>query len=316
MAAGLRGSRGRRLCQRGPDRQLGPPGRSVRSPPGRTPCRRSRRRDRPAGHFGYPAQCDRGGQLGRQPCLYPPHPRCRRAPRLRGGFDRPAPGTDAGQREQLWFWTVGGHKDPAGDKDTWNNAVTRIREAGPPCRRARPARLPRDVRGHLPRHRRGRSAVRPGGRPRERRPQPRLGNLVRLHRPIEDWREMLHTTLPYANYWHVKNYPRDEDLARDHSSPCHRPWSRASSATARHSIRDLGRIPGHHLHRALRRRRAQRNGGEPGIPAPPRPAQAGRVRARHQPGGPGTPAPRGRPALETSPDPNPTGSTRNHDRDI
>ena len=39
---------------------------------------------------------------------------------------------------------------------------------------------------------------------------PDVGNLVRLHRPIEDWREMYATTLPYANYWHLKNYARDE----------------------------------------------------------------------------------------------------------
>jgi len=44
---------------------------------------------------------------------------------------------------------------------------------------------------------------------------PDLGNLIRLHRPIEDWREMVAKTLPYSNYWHMKNYIRDEDVARD-----------------------------------------------------------------------------------------------------
>lgn len=39
---------------------------------------------------------------------------------------------------------------------------------------------------------------------------PDIGNLVRLHRPIEDWREAYARTLPYANYWHLKNYARDE----------------------------------------------------------------------------------------------------------
>jgi sugar phosphate isomerase/epimerase len=43
---------------------------------------------------------------------------------------------------------------------------------------------------------------------------PDVGNLIRLHRPIEDWREVMHKVLPYTNYWHVKNYSRDEDLAR------------------------------------------------------------------------------------------------------
>jgi sugar phosphate isomerase/epimerase len=120
------------------------------------------------------------------------------------------------QREQLWFWTVGGHKDQAGDRDTWNNAVTRIREVGSHAAELgllvslemyedtylgtadSSVQLVQDV--DLP----------------NVGLNPDIGNLIRLHRPIEDWREMLHKTLPYANYWHVKNYLRDEDLARDH----------------------------------------------------------------------------------------------------
>jgi sugar phosphate isomerase/epimerase len=42
---------------------------------------------------------------------------------------------------------------------------------------------------------------------------PDLGNLIRLHRPIEPVQDMLDKVLPYANYWHVKNYVRDEDPA-------------------------------------------------------------------------------------------------------
>ena len=42
---------------------------------------------------------------------------------------------------------------------------------------------------------------------------PDLGNLVRLHRPIEPIQSMLDKTLPHATYWHVKNYLRDEDPA-------------------------------------------------------------------------------------------------------
>jgi sugar phosphate isomerase/epimerase len=42
---------------------------------------------------------------------------------------------------------------------------------------------------------------------------PDLGNFIRLHRPIEPVQDMLDKTLPYANYWHVKNYARDEDPA-------------------------------------------------------------------------------------------------------
>src|SRR5690606_20688223 len=34
---------------------------------------------------------------------------------------------------------------------------------------------------------------------------------VRLPEPIEHWRDLLAATLPYTNFWHVKNYSRDED---------------------------------------------------------------------------------------------------------
>jgi sugar phosphate isomerase/epimerase len=42
---------------------------------------------------------------------------------------------------------------------------------------------------------------------------PDIGNFIRLHRPIEPVTSMFEKTLPYANYWHVKNYLRDEDPA-------------------------------------------------------------------------------------------------------
>ena len=37
-----------------------------------------------------------------------------------------------------------------------------------------------------------------------------VANLIRLHRPVEPWRELFAKTMPYANYLHVKNYTRDE----------------------------------------------------------------------------------------------------------
>lgn len=40
---------------------------------------------------------------------------------------------------------------------------------------------------------------------------PDIGNIIRLHRPVDHWEYMLTKTLPYANYWHVKNYSRMED---------------------------------------------------------------------------------------------------------
>jgi sugar phosphate isomerase/epimerase len=40
---------------------------------------------------------------------------------------------------------------------------------------------------------------------------PDIGNFVRLHRPLEPVDQMLDKLLPHTNYWHVKNYLRDED---------------------------------------------------------------------------------------------------------
>jgi sugar phosphate isomerase/epimerase len=42
---------------------------------------------------------------------------------------------------------------------------------------------------------------------------PDLGNLVRLHREIEDIPTMHAKVLPYTNFWHIKNYLRDVDPA-------------------------------------------------------------------------------------------------------
>lgn len=119
------------------------------------------------------------------------------------------------QQQQLWFWTVEGHKDPAGDKEAWGNAVARLRELGRHAAEVgvllslemyedtylgtadSSVQLVQDI---------GLSNV---------GLNPDLGNLIRLHRPIEDWQEMVAKTMPYSNYWHMKNYIRDEDVARD-----------------------------------------------------------------------------------------------------
>jgi sugar phosphate isomerase/epimerase len=42
---------------------------------------------------------------------------------------------------------------------------------------------------------------------------PDIGNFIRLHRPLEPVPQMFEKVLPHANYWHVKNYLRDEDPA-------------------------------------------------------------------------------------------------------
>ena len=113
------------------------------------------------------------------------------------------------QRDALWFWTAEGPRDPD-DPEMWDAAVTRIRELG---RHAAEVGLPLSLELYEDTYLgTADSAVRfveevgldNVGL------NPDVANLIRLHRPVEDWRELFAKTLPYANYWHVKNYSRDE----------------------------------------------------------------------------------------------------------
>lgn len=114
------------------------------------------------------------------------------------------------QRGAFWFWTQPGPVD-ALDADTWATAVTRLRELGTHAAELgmvlslemyedtllgsaeSAVRLVEDI---------GHDAV---------GLNPDLGNLFRLHREIESFDEAVRLTLPVSNYWHVKNYYRDED---------------------------------------------------------------------------------------------------------
>jgi len=113
------------------------------------------------------------------------------------------------QKKALWFWTAQGPKDPD-DPDVWDAAVSRIRELG---QHAASVGLPMSLELYEDAYLgTADSAVRfveavgldNVGL------NPDVANLIRLHRPVEDWRELYAKTLPYANYWHVKNYTRDE----------------------------------------------------------------------------------------------------------
>jgi len=117
------------------------------------------------------------------------------------------------QKKQLWFWTVEGHHDPVDDRETWGKAVSRLQELG---RHAAELGLLMSLELYEDTYLgSGDSAVRlvqdiglsNVGL------NPDMGNLVRLHRPIEVVQELIAKTVPYANYWHVKNYSRDENLA-------------------------------------------------------------------------------------------------------
>lgn len=114
------------------------------------------------------------------------------------------------QRQALWFWTEPG-QDPDGDPELRALAVRRVRELAEHAAQvgvtvsvelydgtylgdsAAAVRFVLDV-GH------DAAGLNPD-----------LGNLVRAQRSVERWQEIAAATLPYANYWHVKNYLRAED---------------------------------------------------------------------------------------------------------
>ena len=118
------------------------------------------------------------------------------------------------QKRQLWFWTVDGYRDPD-DRETWNLAVARLRELGQHAEdNGLILSLEMYEDTYLGTADSAVALVTAIDHPAVGL-NPDIGNLVRLHRPIESWQSMIEKTAPYANYWHVKNYQRDEDVARD-----------------------------------------------------------------------------------------------------
>lgn len=119
------------------------------------------------------------------------------------------------QKKRLWFWTADGHHDDPGDREMWNLAVSRFRELGTHAAEVgvlvslemyedtylgtgdSSVKLAEDI---------GLESV---------GLNPDIGNLIRLHRPVESWVELVEKTMPWANFWHVKNYQRDEDIERE-----------------------------------------------------------------------------------------------------
>ncbi|ACP23555.1 conserved hypothetical protein (plasmid) [Sinorhizobium fredii NGR234] len=116
------------------------------------------------------------------------------------------------QKKVLWFWTVDGLKNPD-DAATWKTAVSRVRELG---RHAEELGIEVSLEMYEDTYLgTADSSVRfveevglaNVGINAD------LGNLIRLHRPVEHWQEMMAKVAPFAKYWHVKNYNRTEDAA-------------------------------------------------------------------------------------------------------
>ena len=118
------------------------------------------------------------------------------------------------QKKHLWFWTADGVKNPD-DPAIYQKAVTRIRELG---RHAAEVGLEVSLEMYEDTYiGTADGAVKfvndvdvPAvGINAD------IGNLVRLHRPVEHWAAMIDKIVPYAKYWHVKNYMRIEDPAQN-----------------------------------------------------------------------------------------------------
>ncbi|MFC3166769.1 sugar phosphate isomerase/epimerase family protein [Paracoccus fontiphilus] len=125
------------------------------------------------------------------------------------------------QQKALWFWTEQGVKNPD-DAATYKLAVDRIRDL---------ARHAADLNIQIALEMYEDTYV---GTARDAvrfvtdvdHPSVKLnidiGNLIRLHRPVEHWSEMIDLCIPFAGYWHVKNYYRIEDpsgLVMSHPAP-------------------------------------------------------------------------------------------------
>ncbi|HEX8509619.1 MAG TPA: sugar phosphate isomerase/epimerase family protein [Propionibacteriaceae bacterium] len=114
------------------------------------------------------------------------------------------------QKRALWFWTVDGYTDSE-DPEIWQLAVSRFQELG---------RHAAEVDVHISLEMYEDTYL--GTADSSVRfltdigsdhvwLNPDIGNLQRLHRPVEHWQAMIEKTVPHARYWHVKNYFRTED---------------------------------------------------------------------------------------------------------
>lgn len=116
------------------------------------------------------------------------------------------------QKQALWFWTADGVRNPD-DPAVWGKAVARIRELG---RHAETLGIEVSLEmyedSYLGTADGSVRFVEDVGLPNVGI-NADIGNLIRLHRPVETWQAMMAKVAPFAKYWHVKNYTRSEDPA-------------------------------------------------------------------------------------------------------
>lgn len=116
----------------------------------------------------------------------------------------------AAQQKALWFWTVDGEKNPE-NPDIYALAVRRIRDLGLHA-------AEQGIEVSLEMYEDTYIGTADGAvRFVEAVDLPNvginadIGNLIRLHRPMEHWQDMMVKLAPFLKYWHVKNYIRVED---------------------------------------------------------------------------------------------------------
>lgn len=119
-------------------------------------------------------------------------------------------GLTDGQKKALWFWLAEGHHDDPALRDV---AIERVRELADHAQKLGLqisleiyedtfVGTPDDAVSFFKAVDHPAVGINPD-----------IGNLIRLHRPMPPFQEMYAKVLPYANYWHIKNYIRDEDPA-------------------------------------------------------------------------------------------------------
>lgn len=114
------------------------------------------------------------------------------------------------QQKALWFWTEEGVRNPD-DPAVYRLAVERIRELAAHaegCGVRIALEMYEDT--YLGTARDAARFVTEVDHPAVRL-NIDIGNLIRLHRPVEPWAEMIELCAPHAGYWHVKNYYRIEE---------------------------------------------------------------------------------------------------------
>ncbi len=116
------------------------------------------------------------------------------------------------QRAALWFWTVPGPRD-SDDADSWQLAVSRLRELGDHAGSVGLQLSLEMYEDTLLGTAAGAVALVEDIASEHVGLNPDLGNLYRLHRPVQPFLEALALCLPVTNYWHVKSYYRLEDAA-------------------------------------------------------------------------------------------------------